>query len=484
MLPRVRELEQKFGDVLVAIGVHAGKYTAERRTENIAEACRRLGVHHPVVNDRQYRVWRSYAVQAWPTLAFVDPNGYLVASQAGELPLPPLEELVEAMIQRYGGEIRREPFALARPPTNPDTGPLRFPGKLLAAEGRLYISDTGHNQILELLLTRNGGDDPAGNGGQISGGNDRTGDAAEPHARVTRRLGSGEAGFEDGAAGSAAFREPQGLALAEGALFVADRGNHALRRIELKSGRVETIAGTGELGGRILPGPARETALRSPWDLWHREGTLYIAMAGSHQIWRMDLRTGELRVHAGSGAEAIDDGPLARATLAQPSGLASDGERLYFADAESSSIRWADFDEGGRVGTIVGTGLFDFGDRDGQGEDVRLQHPLAVAWHEGSLIVADSYNGKLKRVDPRAHTAMAWPKGHGGIALGSHETGAQHEPADERGEPAPEAPLSEPGGLSIGGAFLCVADTGNHRIVRVPLAGGRFEALKLPVTPG
>jgi sugar lactone lactonase YvrE len=437
MLPRVRELEQRFGEVLVAIGVHAGKYVEERRTRSIGEACLRLGVHHPVLNDRQFRTWRVYGVQAWPTLAFVDPDGYLVAREAGELPFEALEAFVQSVLSSpAGSHVSREAFELPAPPDDPPTTPLLFPGKLLATGRRLFVSDTGHHSILELSLEEGA------------------------TARVIRRLGSGRSGLADGPAERAAFLEPQGLSLHEGALVVADRGNHAVRRVDLASGQVTTLAGTGELGRRLHQGTARKTALRSPWDLCAADGTVFIAMAGAHQIWRLDPASGDLRPHAGSGAEAIDDGPLTHATLAQPSGLTLGGDRLYFADAESSAIRRADLTEDGRVETLVGTGLFDFGDRDGIGDGVRLQHPLAVAWHAGRVLVADSYNGKLKTLDPasRACTTLE-------VRVAGSESG--------------ESPFSEPGGLTLNGDLLYVADTGNHRVVRVPLAGGGAEVLEI-----
>ena len=415
--------------MLVAVGVHAGKFIAERRTESLARACLRLGVRHPVVNDRQFRVWRSYAVRAWPTLAFVDPLGYVLSVEAGEAPLAALEAFVREVVAHCEarGELVRGPFPLARAPADPDTGPLRFPGKVVAApeasgpssgEPLVYVADSGHHQVVELELV-------------------------EPHrARELRRFGAGTPGFADGGPHEAAFREPQGLAHAGAALYVADRANHAIRRIDLASGGVETVAGTGELGDRVRPGPARETALRSPWDLRLEGGLLYVAMAGAHQIWKLELASGDLRLHAGSGAEALGDGPLLQATLAQPSGLAVAGERLWFADSESSAIRWADLDERGRVGTIVGTGLFDFGDRDGRGDEVRLQHPLGLAWRDGGLVVADTYNGKLKRVDPATRSCASWPA-------------------------AGEGDLAEPSGLAVAGEAILVADGGAHRLARI-----------------
>jgi sugar lactone lactonase YvrE len=486
MLPRVRELEHRFADVLIAIGVHAGKYIAERKTPNIAEACFRLGVQHPVVNDRQYRIWRAYAVQAWPTLIFLDPRGYVVASQAGELPLEPLTEFVERLVRRYDDEraLSREVFTLIRTEDEAPTGVIRFPGKVAlgrdrsvgsnhAPGRRLFVADTGHHSVLEVALE------------------------TEPRGRVARRFGGSEPGFVDGANENARFREPQGLTVSADALFVADRANHSIRRVALATGEVETVAGTGELGSRPRPGPGRETSLRSPWDVLVHDRMLYIAMAGSHQIWKWEIATGQLRVHAGSGAESIDDGPLAKATLAQPSGLATDGNRLYFADSESSAIRWADFDEDGQVRTIVGRGLFDFGDRDGEGDDVRLQHPLGMAWHAAGLLVADTYNGKIKRVDPAGRTAVtlrwelwtgrrdvlgeARKPSHDGPTLSGAERSALSAGKREAsvGESSSTAPLNEPGGLAIDDGFLYVADTGNHRIVRLSLETGRGEVIEL-----
>jgi sugar lactone lactonase YvrE len=128
-------------------------------------------------------------------------------------------------------------------------------------------------------------------------------------------------------------------------------------------------------------------------------------------------------------------------------GLATDGARLYFADAESSAIRISSLDEDGAVETIVGTGLFDFGDRDGEGDDVRMQHQqgLAVA-PDGRLVVADSYNDALKWVDPRTRRAETLARG-----------------------------LHEPSGVAVAGEFAWVADTNAHRLVRVRLATGEIE---------
>lgn len=448
--------------------MHAGKFTAERRTANLADACLRLGVRHPVVNDRQFRTWRAYAVRAWPTLTFVDPGGRVVAQQAGEIPLEALVEFAGRLVESHqrDGSLVRGPFAPALEPAEAPAGPLRYPGKVLAAaDDHLFVADSGHDRVLELRLAASSdgpGRATAGaeaRGGTLGAAEREAGGSATSstiRAEVVRAFGSGEPGFLDGPAAAARFREPQGMVLVGEVLFVADRANHAIRRVDLASGDVATAAGTGRLGGAMRSGAALRTDLRSPWDVCEAGGGLFVAMAGSHQIWRLDLAAGELRAHAGSGAEEIHDGPLAEAALAQPSGLTVAEERIWFADSETSAVRRADLDPHGRVDTLVGTGLFEFGDRDGVGDEARLQHCLGVAWLDGALFVADSYNARLKRVDPATRACVTWAGGTG------------------------DGPtLHEPGGIAAGGGALWVADTGHHRIVRYDPATARGQVVEI-----
>lgn len=434
MLPRVRELEQRHPDILVAIGVHAGKYHRERETASIAAACQRLEVHHPVVNDRQFRVWRDHTVNAWPTIVIVDPEGYVVGHQSGELPVDGLDAFVTGLAQahREKGTLVSGAWALAVEPADADTGALRFPGKVaFDIEGRMAVADSGHHRVLL---------------GRMIGNS----------LEVEHVIGRDEAGFDDGPFAEATFREPQGLALAGDMLIVADRGNHAIRMIDLQSRSVATMAGTGQLGG-LDPrgGDPLELSLRSPWDVLLHEHDLLIAMAGSHQLWRLDFRGGTLVPFAGTGAEAIDDGPRDRATLAQPMALATDEERLFFADAESSAVRFLPLGSEGEVTTLVGTGLFDFGDVDGQGDTVRLQHPAGLAWGQGThrLWIADSYNDKLKVLEPGARIVETV------------------EPFDEE--------LDEPMGIASAGHQILVADTNHHRILRVDQIDKRVVELEV-----
>ncbi|MFY9573918.1 MAG: hypothetical protein WAV20_21175, partial [Blastocatellia bacterium] len=247
-------------------------------------------------------------------------------------------------------------------------------------------------------------------------------------------------------------------------LYVADTENHAIRAVDLTKRTVTTIAGTGQqLQRRVtFGGQGKDTALSSPWDLTIQNGILYIAMAGPHQLWQMNPRTGGIAPYAGSGREARIDGPLAQAALAQPSGITSDGKKLYFADSEVSSIRSADLDPSGRVETIVGEDLFEFGDRDGKGSAVRLQHPLGVAYNEGWLYVADTYNNKIKRVSPKDHSSETF--------IGTGENGMRD------GE---RATLDEPGGVSVAFGKLYIADTNNHLIRVADLKTRRAETLQI-----
>jgi hypothetical protein len=427
-------MEERFGNAVIAIGVHAGKYHRERLTEAIADACRRESVSHPIVNDRQFRFWRANSVAAWPTITIVDPEGYVVGQQSGELPYAPLDDFVQDLIEEHEekGTMDRRPWTLREDPIDVDTGILRYPGKVAAdIEGRIAVSDTGHNRVLF---------------GHMLGNS----------LEVRAVIGSGEPGFLDGALDQARFCEPQGVTLAGDMLIIADRGNHAIRMVDLGTGQVATMAGTGRLGeGAVTAGEPLATDLRSPWDVLLHDYGLFIAMAGSHQIWRLDLREGRIAPHVGSGHEDIVDGSAREAALAQPMALATDGERLFFADAETSGVRVTSFEPGAGVTTLVGTGLFEFGDRDGVGEEARLQHAAGLAWGPGNhrLWIADTYNLKLKTVDPATRRVETV------------------EPFEEQ--------LNEPMGLATAGHYMLVADTNHHRILRVDQIDKRVVELEV-----
>ncbi|WP_367124887.1 NHL domain-containing thioredoxin family protein [Streptomyces phytohabitans] len=396
VLDELRDLERRYADTLVVVGVHSPKFAHEAEPGAVVDAVERYDVHHPVLDDPELATWQQYAVRAWPTLVVVDPEGYVVAQHAGEGHAHALDTLVGELVEEHAakGTLRRGdgPYV----PPEPEPGVLRFPGKALRlpGTGRFLVSDTTRHQLVEL---------------------------AEDGETPLRRIGDGVRGLVDGPPGTARFSEPQGLAaLPDGTVVVADTVNHALRSYDPVTGFVGTLAGTGAQwwrGGSVR-GPAREVALSSPWDVAWFADRVWVAMAGTHQLWTYDPAAGTVALTAGTADEGLVDGPAGEAWFAQPSGLAAAGDRLWVADAETSALRWVRRADGARtdsepygdgdayadgweVRTAVGTGLFDFGHRDGDAEQALLQHPLGVtALPDGSVAVADTYNHALRRYDP------------------------------------------------------------------------------------
>jgi len=441
IIPDLKKLERKYPNELVVIGVHSAKFTAERGTDNIRQAILRYEIEHPVVNDHEMQIWQEYTARSWPTIFLIDPAGKVVAYMSGEGVYEHMDGIIAKVIATFDAKklIDRRSLNLKLERQRTPDSVLAFPGKVLADERskQLFIADSNHNRIVVVGLE----------------------DSA-----VKEWIGSGEIGLIDGGFDQAAFNHPQGMALDGNTLYVADTENHAIRAVDLVKRTVTTIAGTGEQSRKLVTfgGQGKQVALNSPWDLALVNGMLYIAMAGPHQLWQMNPKTGGIAPFAGSGREARVDGLLAEAALAQPSGITSDGKKLYFADSEVSSIRSADLDPNGRVETIVGEDLFEYGDRDGKGSQVRLQHPLGVVYHDGVLYVADTYNNKIKRVSPKDRTSQTFAgTGDSGMRGGDRST------------------FDEPGGVSVAFGKLYIADTNNHLIRVADLKTGKVEALQL-----
>ncbi|MFE9330795.1 NHL domain-containing thioredoxin family protein [Streptomyces sp. NPDC006925] len=448
VIDELRELEERHKDTVVVVGVHSPKFVHEAEHAAVVDAVERYGVAHPVLDDPDLATWKQYAVRAWPTLVVIDPEGYVVAQHAGEGHVHAIERRVTELEAEHEakGTLRRglAPFT----PPEPVAGELRFPGKVLALPGGTFlVSDTTRHQVVEL---------------------------AADGETVLRRIGSGERGLADGAAEAARFNEPQGLALLPGGeVLVADTVNHALRRLDPTTGAVLTVAGTGAQWWQGAPteGPAREVALSSPWDVAWFEGRVWVAMAGVHQLWTYDPESGTVAAAAGTTNEGLVDGPAAEAWFAQPSGLAvaADGSTLWVADSETSALRRIERErahdgedaespgadehsDGGRfvVRTVVGTGLFDFGHRDGPAGQALLQHPLGVtALPDGSVAVCDTYNHALRRYDPA--------------------TGEVSTLATELREPSGAVLAPGASGEADGTPEIVVVESARHRLTRLRL---------------
>jgi DNA-binding beta-propeller fold protein YncE len=438
VLPDLAKLEKKYPNELVVIGIHSAKFENEKNTESIRKAILRYEVSHPVVNDADMKIWRTYGSNSWPTLCLIDPEGHVVGATSGEGNYELLDRVIAKLIKVHKEKktLNEKPlkFQLARGQESGDS-PLFFPGKVLAdaAGKRLFIADSTHHRI---VITDMGG-------------------------KKIDVAGAGEPGNEDGSFAKARFNDPQGMALQGDLLYVADRKNHQIRVLDLKAQTVKTVAGIGVQGqDREFGGPGRKTGLNSPWDLLLHKGKLYVAMAGHHQIWMMDPEKETIVPYAGSGRETIRDGSLIASCFAQPSGLATDDKTLWVADSEVSAVRAVPLDGGDAVKTVVGEGLFDFGDVDGQGDKVRLQHALGIAYHDGKLYVADTYNSKIKLLDPVKRTCTTF--------LGGEPKGWLATPL-----------FSEPGGISYADGKLYVADTNAHRIRVVDVKTKTVSTLKL-----
>ncbi|MFI6941445.1 NHL domain-containing thioredoxin family protein [Streptomyces sp. NPDC050418] len=426
VLDELRELEQKHADTVVIVGVHSPKFVHEAEHAAVVDAVERYEVHHPVLDDPELATWKQYAVRAWPTLVVIDPEGYVVAQHAGEGHAHAIEKLVEELEAEHEakGTLRRGDGPYVAP--EPVATDLRFPGKaLLLPTGNFLVSDSTRHQLVEM---------------------DADGET------VVRRTGTGERGLADGPSDAAQFSEPQGLALLpDGRVIVADTVNHALRTYDPSTGVVETVAGTGRQWWQGSPtsGPARDVDLSSPWDVAWFDGLVWIAMAGVHQLWTYDPADGTVQVAAGTTNEGLVDGPAAEAWFAQPSGLAATEERLWIADSETSALRWIDRER--VVHSAVGTGLFDFGHRDGAADQALLQHPLGVtALPDGSVAVSDTYNHALRRYDPSTDevTTLA-------------------------------TDLREPSAAVLAGDDIVVVESARHRLtrLRLPEEAVRVEAV-------
>lgn len=454
VLDELRPIEAKYSDVLVTVGVHSPKFEYEADPVALAAAVERYEIEHPVLDDPELVTWQAYAARAWPTLVVVDPEGYIVAHLSGEGHASGLESLIDELIAEHTekGTLHRGDGPYVAPPAR--EGDLRFPGKAVALEnGNFLVGDSGHHRIVEL-------------------GNDLS--------TVVRTFGSGVKGFADGDNATAQFNEPQGLTLLPHDLatklgyhaVIADTVNHRLRSLNLETGMVGTLAGNGvqrlldadqaraaadaaddseewisDLGNDPL-----NTSLSSPWDaLWSDKAqAVIVAMAGTHQIFSYDPQSQAVRVFAGTGLEGLADGGPGESWFAQPSGLAADQEgNIWVADSETSAVRRLVLAEDGSVGTVesvIGAGLFDFGFRDGAADQARLQHPLGVAvLPDGSVAIADTYNGAVRRYDPTSKSVST-------LARGLNEPADVQLDASVEGEPV-----------------LLVVETNNHQLVRLPL---------------
>ncbi|NKD86837.1 redoxin domain-containing protein [Haematospirillum sp. 15-248] len=433
VMPTLKQIENAFPDDVVVIGVHSPKFMAEENANAVRSAVQRYDLTHPVLHDPHHILWNQYAVRAWPTLIFIGPDGKIIGRLEGE----PDPERLESAIRDIVAEIHQQGHKGTEAKRHLSTplehsGNLRFPGKIKPIPNSTRavgtpawaVADSGHHRISVL----------------------------DDSGTLLFQVGNGKPGYRDGDREECRFNSPQGLVCTKTDIFVADTGNHSVRRINLKSGHASTLGGNGQRGTPIFgTHEAPHTALASPWDLEIHKQTLWIANAGTHQILALDLDRMMIRQMAGSGGEDLLDGAARHALLAQPSGLhwREEEQALYFADSETSSIRRLSVTRN-TVETLAGHGLFDFGLQDGPGKQALLQHPLGLCGHGKSMYVADSYNNCIRMIDTTNLVVTTFEHGK----LECRDMLCQ--------------PLEEPAGIWCDGeSRLLVSDTNNHRILEI-----------------
>ena len=426
-LQDLQVLGRKYRDELVIISVHSPRFPAEIRRSHVLKSINKYHISHPVIHDPDMKLWNIYGIKGWPTQVLIDREGTILGAISGGGKLPHLDQIIKYQIEKNNSSKPVKKLSCSPQYVPEPRSVLSFPGRIVATDDRFYVADSGHDRIL----------------------------VVSSQGHVLRQYGSEAAGFIDGNGTSAAFNNPQGMTLADDFLYVADEGNHAIRRIHTRTDDVDTIAGTGKVG-QPVPGSCDtpvNAGLNSPCDVVFKDSQLYIAMSGSHQIWRLSLIANTLDVFSGSGREGLRDGPATTAVFSQPSGLTLLLNRLYVVDAGASAVREVDI-ETGAVRTIVGEGLFGFGDHDGAGKAARLQFPLDISadpMHR-MLWVTDTYNNKIKRIGVSSEFVSS-------VIV------------DRR--------LDEPGGLVFHDDTLYIANTNAHEILCLNPNNGHAEALNV-----
>ncbi|MCX7746644.1 MAG: redoxin family protein [Clostridia bacterium] len=446
VIPDLKWLEDKYKNhPLIVIGVHSAKFENEKAVQNIESAIERFEINHPVIVDSQRSLWNTYGISTWPSYLLAGADGEIIGKVAGEGVRSVLDKAIRKALEdgrnrglltgrRFNNVQRRKKETM-----------LSYPSKIEMdkEKNHLFISDTSHNRILQI---------------EISG---------TSKGKIIEVIGGKEKGMEDGGFESARFNYPQGIACYNDALYICDTGNHTIRKADLKNKVVETVAGNGcqanwgEKGGKAIEAP-----LNSPWDLVQIEGSLYITMAGAHQIWVLDLKEHTIKVFAGVGSENIEDGYPQFAQLAQPCGITTDGERIYFADSGVSSLRSSRLSDG-VVRTHIGDGLFTYGFKDEVFNKAMMQRPLGVHYHDQKVYIADTYNHAVRVADFResALRTLIYP----------------NQSSTYFGECVQSdlLPLNEPNDVAFHNGLLYIADTNNHRIGVFDMEKGSLETLRI-----
>lgn len=432
VLDEIKELERLFArESFVVIGVHSPKFKNEQNYENIQSAIARYNINHPIIADNQRDLWQKYTIRSWPSFIIIDAEGNVAGRISGEGVFRTLHKTIIRLLDEGKRKKTLKPKLELKTTIIKNQTTLSYPGKIYYDQDQnlLYISNSGKNQIIQAKKVKNN------------------------QFKIINVIGSGKSGDQDGSFTQAEFKDPQGLTQFKDKLYVCDRANHKIKAVDLIQNNVKTVAGTGLRGDfKAQTFQASKYDLASPWDIWAKNEQLFITNAGTHQILVLNISKNTLEIFAGSGWENLLDGKRENAQFAQPSGLVTDEQNLYIADSESSSIRAINF-RTGLVKTIIGEGLFDYGDLDGNLSTSRLQHPLGIAKSGNNIYIADTYNHALRVIDQKNKLIQTL------IKRSSSKTCQIND------QTCSVLPLNEPSGLALGNKDeLYIADTNNHLI--------------------
>lgn len=279
----------------------------------------------------------------------------------------------------------------------------------------------------------------------------------------------GEKGGVDGSASVARFNYPYGLVNDGHYLYVADSGNSAIRKVDLKTFHVTTLMGNLMIFGS-RDGDQKTGLLYHPYGLVLDGNYLYVADTGNATIRRIDLKSLRIKTLAGlAGVAGMQDGIGKRGRFHTPKGITSDEHYLYVADSVNGSIRKID-KKTDEVTTLAGT-LYQLGSADGQGSSARFNNPSSLLLMGSSLIVADTTNNIIRRVnlkDAMVTTMIGKPHYPGIVTFFSflpcvRASMSKGDPGFING-PASKAKFNGPYGLYIDGKKIYVTDSKNHAI--------------------
>lgn len=414
----------RFPGRLQVLAINLPRFDFERDAQSAFALWRRQNIALPLAHDNDWVAWQRFGIEAWPTLLLLDADGKLHAQAVGQDGLADLEKRLIRLCDALPAQLDDNPKSLLKPIREPQQA-LRFPTALAANEERLFIADTGHHRVLECTLA----------------------------GRVLRTFGMGTPDFIDGEGDQAGFRSPQGLALSREWLYVADAGNHALRRISLRTGSVDTLVGSGRCGAPVEGKVAspREVSLSQPQGVYANDNEVIVALAGDNRLWSYDLMQHVFACRAGSGELEAKDGSSRRAAFAQPMALAAQPPTLYVADGLGSSLRTMHL-RNELVNTVIGgNGAWDSGDADGDRAAAKMQFPLALAIGAGKLWIADAGNGRVRS-----------------LRLGGGEIDTVKLPG-----------LSGVAGLAFAGGKLFLSEADLHRIRRYDPASATLEQVDI-----